>query len=59
MATDLRRFPVTLTQAQRTALAESAPELADRLKPGQRSQQTLRFTLTPVTDASSSIIMPP
>ena len=45
MAADPRRFPVKLTPAQRKALAEIAPELADRLKSGERSQQTLRFTL--------------
>jgi hypothetical protein len=37
--------PVRLTQAQRKAVAEIAPELADRLKPDERNQRTILFTL--------------
>jgi hypothetical protein len=38
-------FPVLLTQAQRKAVAEIVPELAERLKLGERNQRTIRFTL--------------
>jgi hypothetical protein len=40
-----QQFPVLLTQAQRKAVAEIVPELADRLKLGERNQRTIRFTL--------------
>jgi hypothetical protein len=39
------RFPVRLTQAQRKAIAELAPELADRLKLDVKNQRTIEFTL--------------
>jgi hypothetical protein len=38
-------FPVRLTQAQRKAVAEIVPELADRLKLDERNQRTIPFTL--------------
>ena len=38
-------FPVKLTQAQRKAVAEIAPELTDRLKLDERNQRTIPFTL--------------
>jgi hypothetical protein len=38
-------FPVRLTQAQRRVIAEIAPELAGRVKPGERNQRTIPFTL--------------
>ena len=38
-------FPVLLTQAQRKVVAEIAPELADRLKLGERNQRTIPLTL--------------
>jgi hypothetical protein len=37
--------PVKLSQAQRKAVAEVAPDLADRLKLDERNQRTIRFTL--------------
>jgi hypothetical protein len=37
-------FPVKLTEAQRKAVAEMVPELADRLKLGEGNQKTIRFT---------------
>jgi hypothetical protein len=40
-----QRFPVRLTQAQRRAIAEVAPEFAGRLKLGERNQRTIQFTL--------------
>ena len=40
-----QHFPVRLTQAQRKAVAEIAPELAERLKLDERNQRTIRFTL--------------
>jgi hypothetical protein len=40
-----QRFPVRLTQAQRTVVAEIIPELADRLKLNERNQRTIEFTL--------------
>src|SRR5438876_1176384 len=40
-----QRFPVRLTQAQRKAVAEIVPELAERLKLGERNQRTIPFTL--------------
>jgi hypothetical protein len=41
----VQRFPVRLTQAQRKAVVEVAPELAERLKLGERNQRTIQFTL--------------
>jgi hypothetical protein len=38
-------FPVKLTQAQRKAVAEIAPELAKRLKLDDRGQRTIPFAL--------------
>jgi hypothetical protein len=38
-------YPVRLTQAQRKVVAEVAPELADRLKLGERNQRAIPFTL--------------
>jgi hypothetical protein len=38
-------YPVLLTQAQRKAVAEIAPDLTDRLKLGERHQRTIPFTL--------------
>lgn len=38
-------YPVTFTQAQRKAVAEIAPELADRLKLDEKPQRTISFTL--------------
>src|SRR5262245_9037788 len=46
MADTPRQFPVKLTQAQRKVVAEIAPELAERLKLGERNQRTIPFTLT-------------
>ena len=40
-----RHFPVRLTQAQRRAIAEVVPELAGRLKLGERNPRTIQFTL--------------
>jgi Protein of unknown function (DUF2934) len=40
-----QQFPVKLTQAQRKAVAEIAPELARRLKLGERGQRTIPFSL--------------
>ena len=40
-----QHVPVKLTQAQRRAVAEIAPELARRLKLGERNQRTIQFTL--------------
>jgi Plasmid pRiA4b ORF-3-like protein len=40
-----RRFPVKLTQAQRKAVAEIAPELTDRLILDEKPQRTIPFTL--------------
>jgi hypothetical protein len=40
-----QHVPVRLTQAQRKVVAEIAPELADRLKLGERNQRTIPFTL--------------
>ena len=40
-----RHVPVRLTQAQRKVVAEIVPELADRLKLGEKPQRTIRFTL--------------
>jgi hypothetical protein len=45
MPADPQHFPVKLTQAQRKLVAEVAPELADRLKLGERNQRTIPFTL--------------
>jgi hypothetical protein len=45
MADSQQRFPVRLTQAQRKAVAEVAPELAGRLKLDERTQRTIPFTL--------------
>src|SRR5207253_543816 len=42
------RFPVKLTQAQRKAVAEIAPEFADRLKLDEKNQRTSEFTLAEV-----------
>ena len=39
-------FPVKLTQAQRKAVAEIAPEFAKRLKRNDGGQRTIPFTLT-------------
>jgi hypothetical protein len=39
-----QHIPVRLTQAQRKAVAEVAPELADRLKRGEQGQRTIPFT---------------
>src|SRR5262245_21444383 len=38
-------FPVRLTQAQRKAVAEIVPDLADRLKLDERNQRTIPITL--------------
>ena len=38
-------FPVKLTQAQRKAVAEIAPELAKRLKLDEKNQRAIPFTL--------------
>jgi hypothetical protein len=38
------QFPVKLTQAQRKVVAEMAPELARRLKPGDGRQRAIPFT---------------
>jgi hypothetical protein len=38
-------FPVKLTQAQRKAVAEIAPELVKRLKPDDRGQRAIPLTL--------------
>jgi hypothetical protein len=38
------QFPVKLTEAQRKAIAEIAPELTDRLRLDQRNQRTVGFT---------------
>jgi hypothetical protein len=38
------RFPVRLTQAQRKAVADIAPELSDRLKLRERNQRAIPFT---------------
>jgi hypothetical protein len=40
-----QHVPVRLTQAQRKVVAEIAPELADRLKLGERNQRTILLTL--------------
>jgi hypothetical protein len=40
-----QHYPVKLTQAQRKAVAEVAPELADRLKLDERNQRAIPFTL--------------
>ena len=40
-----QHFPVRLTQAQRKAVAEIAPDLADRLKLDEKPQRTIQFTL--------------
>src|SRR6516165_7265824 len=45
MPVSRQHFPVRLTQAQRKAVAEIAPELADRLKLGERNQRTIPLTL--------------
>ena len=37
-------YPVRLTQAQRKALADTAPEFADRLKLDEKPQRTIPFT---------------
>jgi Plasmid pRiA4b ORF-3-like protein len=39
-----QHYPVRLTQAQRKVVAEVAPELADRLKLGERNQRAIPFT---------------
>jgi hypothetical protein len=39
------QFPVKLTQAQRKVVAEIAPELARRLKPGERGQRAVSLSL--------------
>jgi hypothetical protein len=39
------QFPVKLSQAQRKAIAEIAPELAKRLKLDERNLRTIQFTL--------------
>jgi hypothetical protein len=40
-----QHLPVRLTQAQRRVIAEVIPELAGRLKLGERNQRTIQFTL--------------
>ena len=40
-----QHVPIRLTQAQRKVVAEIAPELADRLKLGERNQRTILLTL--------------
>jgi hypothetical protein len=40
-----QHFPVRLTQAQRKAVAEIIPVLADRLKLDERNRRTVQFTL--------------
>ena len=45
MPVSRQRFPVRLTQAQRKVVAEIAPELAGRLKLGERNPRTIHFTL--------------
>jgi hypothetical protein len=44
MPTVPQHFPVKLTQAQRKAVAEIAPELTDRLKLDELNQRTIPFT---------------
>ena len=39
-----QHYPVKLTQAQRRAVAEVGPELADRLKLDESPQRTIQFT---------------
>jgi hypothetical protein len=39
-----QHYPLKLTQAQRRAVAEVAPELADRLKLDESPQRTIQFT---------------
>ena len=45
MPVSRQRFPVRLTQAQRRVIAEVVPELAGRLKLGERNPRTIHFTL--------------
>jgi hypothetical protein len=40
-----QQIPVRLTQAQRKAVAEIVPGFAARLKPDERNQRTIQFTL--------------
>jgi hypothetical protein len=39
------QFPVRLTQAQRNAIAEIAPQFSERLRLDERNQRTIAFTL--------------
>jgi hypothetical protein len=39
------RIPLKLTQAQRKAVADFAPDLTDRLKLGEPNQRVIDFTL--------------
>jgi hypothetical protein len=44
------RYPVRLTQAQRKAVAEILPDLADRLKLDEPDQRTIDFTVAELKD---------
>jgi hypothetical protein len=49
------RFSVRLTQAQRKALAEIAPELTGRLKLAEKHQRTIEFTLAELKTVKSRV----